>query len=197
MAEPPDVSRSPTLTLVGVIVVVFLVQRAVAILQVPLAFALSAPVGHQPWTVVTSVYAHVSVSHLVGNVVVLLLVGLYLERQTSRLRFHAFFLATGALAGLTEVWVSDLVGPSVAVLGASGGIAGLVGYLLAGNRMSDTVLDRTPLSPRAQLVVFVVVAGAVTVVTAGRGVALVAHFTGLLLGLLAGRAHLLRPSKRI
>ncbi|WP_436925964.1 rhomboid family intramembrane serine protease [Halosimplex amylolyticum] len=190
-------SRSPTLTLVGVIVVVFLVQRAVAILQVPLAFALSAPVGHQPWTVVTSVYAHVSVSHLVGNVVVLLLVGLYLERQTSRLRFHAFFLATGALAGLTEVWVSDLVGPSVAVLGASGGIAGLVGYLLAGNRMSDTVLDRTPLSPRAQLVVFVVVAGAVTVVTAGRGVALVAHFTGLLLGLLAGRAHLLRPSKRI
>ncbi|WP_415378987.1 rhomboid family intramembrane serine protease [Halosimplex sp. TS25] len=188
-------SRSPTLTLVGVIVVVFLVQRAVAFLQLPLAFALSAPVGRQPWTVVTSVYAHVSVGHLVANVVVLVLVGLYLERQTSRLRFHAFFLATGALSGLTQVWVSDLVGPGVAVLGASGGIAGLVGYLLAGNRMSDTILDRTPLSPRAQLVIFVVVAGGITVATAGRGVALVAHFTGLLIGLLAGRAHLLRPSK--
>lgn len=186
-------SRSPTLTLVVAFVVVFLVQRVVGVLGIPIAFALSAPVDHQPWTVVTSVYAHFSVGHLVGNVVVLLLVGLYLERQTSRVRFHAFFLATGALAGLSEVWVSDLVGPSVAVLGASGGIAGLVGYLLAGNRMSDTILDRTPLSPRAQLAIFVVVAGAITVYTAGRGVALVAHFTGLLIGLLAGRAHLLRP----
>ncbi|WP_235853539.1 rhomboid family intramembrane serine protease [Halosimplex salinum] len=189
-------SRSPTLTLVGVFVVVFLLQRAVALLQIPLAFALSAPVGHQPWTLVTSVYAHVSVGHLVGNAVVLLLVGLYLERQTSRLRFHAFFLGTGVIAGLTQVWVTDLVGPSVGVLGASGGIAGLVGYLFAGNRMSDTVLDRLPLSPNEQLAIFVVVAAAVTVATGGPGVALTAHFTGLLIGLLAGRAHLLRPSER-
>jgi len=189
------VSRSPTLTLVVVFVVVFLLQRTLAFLQIPLAFALAAPVDYQPWTVVTSVYAHASVGHLVGNAVVLLLVGLYLERQTSNVRFHLFFLATGALSGLTQVWVSDLVGPAVGVLGASGGIAGLVGYLLAGNRMSDTVLDRMPLSPRAQLAVFVVVAGAVTVATGGPGVALVAHFTGLLIGLLAGRAHLLRPSR--
>ncbi|MFB6139398.1 MAG: rhomboid family intramembrane serine protease [Halosimplex sp.] len=188
-------SRSPTLTLVAAFVVVFLFQRATALLGVPLAFALAPPVGRHPWTVVTSVYAHVSVAHLVGNVLVLLLVGLYLERRTSNARFHAFFLATGALAGLTQVWVSDLVGPGVAVLGASGGIAGLVGYVLAGNRMSDTVLDRTPLGPRAQLLVFLAVAGAVTAATASRGVALVAHFTGLLLGLLAGRAHLLRPGR--
>jgi membrane associated rhomboid family serine protease len=180
---------------VAVFVVVFLLQRALAFLQIPLAFALATPVDYQPWTVVTSVYAHASVGHLVGNAVVLLLVGLFLERQTSDLRFHVFFLGTGALSGLTQVWVSDLVGPSVAVVGASGGIAGLVGYLLAGNRMSDSLLDRTPLSPRAQLLVFVAVAGAVTVATAGRGVALVAHFTGLLIGLLAGRAHLLRPSR--
>ena len=190
-------SRSPTLTLVVAFVVVFALQRVVALLQIPFAFALAPPVGARPWTLVTSVYAHLSVGHLVANVVVLLLVGLYLERRTSRLRFHTFFLATGALSGLAEVWVSGLLGPGpgVAVLGASGGIAGLVGYVLAGNRMSDTLLDRTPLSPRAQLGVFVVVAGAVTVVTAGPGVALIAHFAGLLIGLAAGRAHLLRPSR--
>ncbi|WP_436928584.1 rhomboid family intramembrane serine protease [Halosimplex halobium] len=188
-------SRSPTLTLVAVFVVVFLAQRAVALLQVPFTFALAPPAGARPWTLVTSVYAHVSVGHLLANVAVLLLVGLYLERQTSRWRFHAFFLATGALSGLVQVWVSDLFGPGVAVLGASGGIAGLVGYVLAGNRMSDTLLDKTPLSPRAQLGVFVLVAGAVTVATAGPGVALVAHFAGLLIGLAAGRLHLLRPSR--
>ncbi|WP_049930265.1 rhomboid family intramembrane serine protease [Halosimplex carlsbadense] len=188
-------SRSPTLTLVVAFVVVFALQRVVALLQIPLTFALAPPVGARPWTLVTSVYAHLSVGHLLANVAVLLLVGLYLERQTSRLRFHAFFLLTGALSGLAEVWASGLLGPGVAVLGASGGIAGLVGYVLAGNRMSDTLLDRTPLSPRAQLGVFVVVAGAVTVVTAGPGVALIAHFAGLLIGLAAGRLHLLRPSR--
>lgn len=195
MTQLTVVSRSPTLTLVVAFVAVFALQRVVALLQIPFAFALAPPVGARPWTLVTSVYAHLSVGHLVANVAALLLVGLYLERQTSRWRFHAFFLVTGALSGLVQVWVSDLFGPGVAVLGASGGIAGLVGYVLAGNRMSDTLLDRTPLSPRAQLGVFVVVAGAVTVVTAGPGVALVAHFAGLLIGLAAGRLHLLRPSR--
>jgi hypothetical protein len=38
----------------------------------------------------------------------------------------------------------------------------------------------------------VVVAAVLTAATAGPGLALVAHFTGLLLGLLAGRRRLLR-----
>lgn len=187
--------RSPTLTLVAVIVVVFVLQRLLGLLAVPVGFfALAPPVGHRPWTLVTSVYAHGSLPHLLANAVLLLLVGLSLERQTSRLRFHAFFLVTGVLAGLSQVWVSGLVGRPVAVLGASGAIFGLVGYVLAGNRVTDTVLGAVPLSARGQLVAFALVAAAVTLATAGRGVALVAHFTGLLLGLLAGRAHLLRTS---
>jgi membrane associated rhomboid family serine protease len=188
--------RSPTLTLVTVIVVVFVLQRLLGLLAVPVGvFALAPPVDHRPWTLVISVYAHGSVPHLLTNAVLLLLVGLYLERQTSRLRFHAFFLVTGVLAGLSQVWVSGLVGQPVAVLGASGAIFGLVGYVLAGNRVADTVLGAVPLSARGQLVVFALVATAVTLATAGPGVALVAHFTGLLLGLLAGRTHLLRTSE--
>jgi membrane associated rhomboid family serine protease len=186
--------RSPTLTLVGVFVVVYLLQILLGVLSVPLTvLALSAPVGSPPWAPVTSVYAHGSLGHLLANSLVLLVVGLYLERQTSRARFHAFFLVTGVLSGLAEVWVGAALGRSVAVLGASGAIFALVGYVLAGNRLSETVFDRVPVTPRTQLVVFALVAAAVTALTAGRGVALVAHFTGLLLGLLAGRAHLLRP----
>jgi len=187
--------RSPTLTLVAVFVVVYLVQQVVALLNLQrVLFALSMPVERAPWTMVTSVYAHGSLPHLVGNAVVLLVVGLFLERQTSRARFHAFFLGSGVVAGLAEIWVGGLLDVSVAVWGASGAIFALVGYVLAGNRVADSALDSLPFSPRAQLVVFALVAAAVTVATAGRGVALVAHFTGLLIGLLAGRAHLLRTS---
>jgi len=187
-------SRSPTLTLVVVFVAVYILELLVGVFGVPRsAFALATPVTLRPWTLVTSVYAHGSIGHLLANSVGLVLVGLVLERRTSRERFHLFFLVTGALAGLVQVWVTGFLGAGAPVLGASGAIFALVGYVLAGNRVSDTVLSAVPLSGRAQLTVFVVVAAALTILTAGRGVALVAHFTGLLLGLLAGRAHLLRP----
>ena len=185
--------RSPTLTTALLLVAVYLVEEVLRLLgSGPGVFALSTPVGQRPWTVVTSVYAHAGPGHLVANLVGLLVVGFVLERRTSPAKFHAFFLFSGAVAGLAQVWMSDLFGPSTAVLGASGGIFALVGYVLAGNRVSDTVLSTLPLSPRAQLVVFAVFAAAVTAWTGGPGVALVAHFTGLLVGLLAGRAHLLR-----
>jgi membrane associated rhomboid family serine protease len=186
--------RSPTLTLLAVFVVVYCVEvLAVFLLGVPkTAFAVATPVTLRPWTVVTSVYAHGSLGHLLSNAVGLVLVGLFLERRTSRARFHLFFLLTGALAGLSQVWVMGLFGAGRPVLGASGAVFALVGYVLAGNRVSDTVLAVVPLSERAVLVVFVLVAAAVTLFTASPGVALVGHFTGLLLGLLAGYDHVLR-----
>lgn len=195
--------ESPTFTLLGVFVVVFVVQSLVGVLTDPLTarslFALSTPVTLNPWTVVTSVYAHGSVSHLVANGIALVFVGFPLERETTTARFHAFFLLTGVLAGLAEVWFASVVGSmlpgivaQVNVLGASGAIFALLGYLLTSNRLTDRVVGSFEVSPRAQLAVFAVVAAAITAVTAGQHVALVAHFTGLLLGLLAGRLHVLR-----
>ncbi|MFB6150819.1 MAG: rhomboid family intramembrane serine protease [Haloarculaceae archaeon] len=185
--------RSPTLTLVGVLAVAYLFESALGLVGVPRgAFALAPPVAARPWTLVTSVYAHESVGHLLANAVVLVAVGVVLERRTGRARFHAFFLATGVVTGLAQVWVADLVGPPVAVIGASGAVFALVGYVLAGNRVADAVLGRVPVRARTLLAAFAVLAAALTLATAGRRVALVAHFTGLLLGLLAGRAHLLR-----
>jgi hypothetical protein len=114
-----------------------------------------------------------------------------LERRTSRLRFHAFFLTVGALAGITQVVATGLLGPGTAVLGASGAVFGLIGYLLAGNVVASTLLDRVKLPPRAQFALFALAALVVTIATGRPGVALVAHFTGLFLGLLAGAVGLL------
>lgn len=211
--------RSPTLALLAVLVAVYALQSLVALLADPPTmrslFALSTPVVANPWTVVTSVYAHSGVGHLVANAVALALVGFPLERETTPLRFHAFFLATGALAGLAEVWLAATVGtlvsalvtavpplagvlpgvPSqVSVIGASGAVFALMGYLLTSNRLTDRVVGNVQLSPRAQIALFALVAAAITYLTASPQVALVAHFTGLLLGLVTGRLHVLRPA---
>ncbi|WP_299269240.1 rhomboid family intramembrane serine protease [Halorientalis sp.] len=191
------IDRSPTVTTLSVFVVVFLLEWV----AVPLGlfgtlFVLTPPVAVHPWTLVTSVYAHMTLQHLLANSLGLLLTGVVLERATTRLRYHAFFLGTGTLAGVTQVTVGGTFGTTAGVLGASGAIFAFIGYLLTSNRLTDTVVGGVELSTRVQLVAFVVVAAAVTLATGSARVALIAHFTGLFVGLLAGRAHLLRVSER-
>ncbi|WP_018256952.1 rhomboid family intramembrane serine protease [Halomicrobium katesii] len=197
---------SPTMMTLAAFLAVFLCQELVSLVAGRAAmqslFVLTTPVTHDPWTVVTSVYAHSGVSHLVANAVALAVVGILLERQTTPARFHAFFVVTGALSGLAEVWLAPLVGAvlggagQVSVLGGSGAIFALAGYLLTSNRLTDRVVGTIQLSPRLQLAAFAAIAVVVTLATARPQVALVAHFTGLLLGLVAGRVHVLRPRQK-
>lgn len=180
-----------TLETLGITLLVGAVQAALGVVGLARLFALSTPVSVAPWTLVTSVYAHGSVGHLLANALALLLVGPLVERRTTRARFHAFVATTGALAGVAQVTVGGLFGPRAAVLGISGAVFALGGYLLAGNVVSATLFDRLRLSPRVQFLLFGVVAVALTATTAAPGVALIAHATGAFCGLAAGRVGLL------
>lgn len=154
------------------------------------AMVLAAPVGEPPWALVSSVYAHATVPHLLNNAVLVALAGTLVAWTTTRLRFHAFFLGTGVLAGVAQVWVGSVVGPAVGVLGASGAAFALVGYVLTGNAASETVLGVLP--ARATVVVVAAVAVGLTLALSGPNSALVAHLVGALAGLAAGRVRLLR-----
>ena len=176
----------------GLFVVVSAGQLVAPLVGLGSAFALALPLQVQPWTLATSVYAHASVGHLFANAVALLVVGLLVARRTSRVRFHAFFLVTGALAGVATVILGSLIGGATVVLGASGAILALAGYLLAGNLVSDSLLGRVELSRRAWALVVLALAMGVVLATGGPGVALTAHVAGFLLGFGAGRLHLLR-----
>lgn len=188
-------TRSPTLDILGVMAGVYVLQVLGTTVGLdPAWFVLAAPLEVNGWTLVTSVYAHASLSHLVANAVGLALVGFPLERTSSWLRFQVFFLVTGMLAGTTEVLVGGLVGQAPSVLGASGAVFALFGYAAVGNRLVGPVFDRFAPSRRAQLLLFAGVALVVTLVTAAPGVALVAHFTGLVVGAGAGRLGVLRAA---
>ncbi|MFC6993580.1 rhomboid family intramembrane serine protease [Haladaptatus sp. GCM10025707] len=159
-------------------------------------FVLAQPLLNPPWALVTSVYAHAGVGHLISNAVIVILAGSLVAWSTTRLRFHAFFVTTGALAGVAEVLISGLLGQPTAVLGASGAAFALVGYVLAANPASTVLFDRLNLPPRV-LVVLVAAAGLVlTFLFSAPGSALIAHLTGAMLGLVAGRMRLLRVPKR-
>ncbi|MFB6359840.1 MAG: rhomboid family intramembrane serine protease [Halobacteriales archaeon] len=185
--------RSPTAELLVLFGLVYLVQQLGGLIGLGfVSFALALPLSVAPWTLITSVYAHASLDHLFANAVALGVVGFALERFTTRLRFHAYVLLTGAMAGLAEVVFGGLLGGRSVVMGASGAVLALYGYVLAGNPVTGGVLDRLNLGRRAKLVLVVGMAVLLTLLTARSGVALVAHATGFGLGLLAGRRHVLR-----
>ncbi|MFD1511681.1 rhomboid family intramembrane serine protease [Halomarina rubra] len=188
-------SSSPTiqtLALMSVVTLLYWTLEAVvsffALSAAPL-FALGPTFPATPWTLVTSVYTHAGPAHFVGNAVTLLFVGLLLERSTTTARYHTFFLVTGILAGLTQVMLSDS-----SVVGASGAIFALIGYVVTANPISEVAFSRLRLTRGVQLVVFALLALLVTALTGAPGVALAAHFAGFLLGLVAGRLHVLEPS---
>lgn len=190
MAHP---TGRATIEVAVAVVIVYALQTAMVVVGLGVELlALSAPLSQYPWTVVTAVYAHGGPSHLLANLAGLILFGFIVERRTSRSRFHAFILLTGAIAGVAEVLVGSVIGASPMVLGISGAVFALMGYVFASNPVSGTVLDWLEVDWRVQLILFLVIALIITILTAGERVALIAHFTGLTLGLLSGRLHLLR-----
>jgi len=194
-------ARATTETL-AVVVVTFAVQSLVRFVAPPLhhaLFVLQSPLPVlKPWTLVTSVYAHAGLAHLLGNAVVLLAFGLAVEQVTSRVRFHAFFVTVGAAAGVGQMLLAvvPFVPAADGVLGASGAILGLLGYTLAGNDVADTLVAAFELDARAQLAAIGIVGAAVALGMHASGVATLGHFTGLVLGLLAGRGRLLHVDSR-
>lgn len=154
-------------------------------------FVLTAPVGAHPWTLVTSVYAHVGPGHLVSNAVVLVVAGGLVATSTSWARFHVFFVVTGATAGAVQVVALSLFGLPIGVLGASGAVFALVGYVLTSNVLSKVIFDRLRVPWWAIVLALVAISLGLTMQYSAPGSALVAHFTGATLGLVAGRFRLL------
>lgn len=186
----------PVLTTLALCLGTFAIQTLGGVLGIgPGAFALALPIGHRPWTLLTSVYAHGGGGHLLANAVALVVVGPLVAYVTTAARFHAFFLGTGSASGIVQVVVAAPFG-GAAVLGASGAIFALFGYLLVGNRASERVLSWLPFGRRGRLLVFVGTAALLTAVTAAPGAALVAHFAGFCLGAGAGRFRVLHASER-
>lgn len=201
-------SAMPVFELLALFVVVYALQLVGTFAGVvEELFVLQPPVLDNPWTVVTSVFAHAGPEHLVSNAVGLVMFGIPVALFTTRTRFHAFFLTAGALAGVSQILLSDLlsdllsilpviglsVTPSPGVLGASGGVFALLGYLLTGNRLAKGVGEVVDVPRWLTYLVFFALAAVITVVTATDGAALIAHFVGLLVGLLAGWLNLLNP----
>lgn len=111
-----------TVYLLILITIAFLVQ--VTVNGFTDSFVLvSKDVIEKPWTLLTSIFLHGSLSHLLSNVFALLFFGILLEGLLGARRFVAIYLGAGLLASIFSIFLYE------ATLGASGAIFGIIGSL--------------------------------------------------------------------
>ena len=108
------------------------------------------------WQLVTSMFTHVEIWHLVGNMVALWFLGPQLELAVGRLRFLAVYLVSGLAGSAMVLWFA---GDLVQTVGASGAIFGLMGALLVMALKVGGNLSQIGLLLLANLVITVTVPG--------------------------------------
>ena len=75
------------------------------------------------WTVVTHLFLHANMLHLLVNVVGLWFIGPEVEYMLGRAKYLLLYLFSGIAGGLLQTWFSP---PSVELIGASGSVCGLL-----------------------------------------------------------------------
>lgn len=84
-------------------------------------------VGGQWWRLLTNIFLHGGLIHIMNNMMGLFFVGIFIEPLLGRIKYLLLYLITGILASTTSIlWYDGAVS-----VGASGAIFGLYGFLLA------------------------------------------------------------------
>lgn len=172
-------SDSPVVTYVimAILVVVFIAEAMTGLLtsrsgsDVYSALAYYPPLTtFEPWRMITAVFVHASILHILFNMYSLFVLGPELERLVGRARFVALFLLSG-LGGSVAVLLSA---PNYVVVGASGAIFGLFGaYFVIARHLGGN---------SSQLIIVIVINLAIGFIVPG--IAWQAHVGGLIVGAL-------------
>lgn len=131
----PRVLVTPAFGLLNVLVFVLMMTSAGPVGSPETLAAWGGNLGLQTtngewWRLVTNVFLHRGLFHLVVNVIGLVQIGLVLERLVGRLAFAGVYLAGGSLASLVSLSshpVDVSVGASAAIFGLYGMFAVLLG----------------------------------------------------------------------
>jgi membrane associated rhomboid family serine protease len=136
-----------------------------------------ASIPARPWTVVTYLFLHADLWHLVFNMLGLYFFGPRLEARLGGRRFLTLYFVSGVTGALLSLWT-----PHAAIVGASGATFGVfLGYALYWPRDRVWIWGIVPIEAWLLVVVMTLLAlyGGLT---GGGGVAHLAHLGGFLGG---------------
>jgi membrane associated rhomboid family serine protease len=160
-------------------VVVFAAQMAMPSLT-PLLWLRPAFVLAQPWTLITYMFLHGGVTHILFNMLFLYFVGPRVEQRLGGRNFIVLYFVSGIGGAL-----ASFATPSVPIVGASAAIMGvMMAYALYWPRERFFLYGVIPVQAWLLVLLYVVLDVAGTGGFGGAGVAHLAHLGGLASGFL-------------
>lgn len=135
--------------------------------------------GHEYYRLITSLFLHFGIQHLLNNMVMLGALGYQLENEIGRIKFLLIYFISGIGGNLCSLYWNVSHGEQVISAGASGAIFGLMGALLYIVAVNRGRLGR--LSGRGMLIM---VALSLYFGMTSSGVDNSAHIGGLICGIL-------------
>lgn len=172
--------------LIALNLAVFVVAQFVpaAALYARLGLVPAAVVNHgQWWQVVTYLFTHAGLGHLVLNMLMLWMFGAVIERRWGTREFVAYFFITGIGAGICSILMNTQ--SLVPVVGASGAIFGiLVAFAMMFPESVILMFFFVPMKMKHAVVVLAGINLLGALSNPGSGVAYIAHLGGGLVGFL-------------
>jgi rhomboid protease GluP len=138
----------------------------IVIFGLSLAFKTLEPIAFYPfdltrpawfYTIVTSMYAHASIDHLLFNMIALVVLGIILEQRIGMVPFILLYFISGLIGTLAYAFTSWNAG-ALPVVGASGAISGILGglgRLYPNERMAFLFFPMYPMRISTIVVIFV------------------------------------------
>ncbi len=127
------VDKSPVEVIITACVMAYILEWAMRDF-IFVTFALQpSTVLLKPWTLVTSMFVHADIHHLLFNMISLFFFGLYLDRMLGEKVFLKIYFVGGLFASVSYVFTSLFFGiphPNTFAVGASGAIFAVMGTLV-------------------------------------------------------------------
>lgn len=136
----------------------------------------------QWWRLITAIFLHGSLMHIVFNMWVIMDIGPMVEELFGSARYLFLYIVTGAFGYV----VSSLAGHNS--VGASGALLGLIGLLLASTTRSSSASSKMLRSNLIKWIVYIAIMGFMF-----SGIDNYAHFGGLAAGFVLGKLFIDRP----
>ncbi|MCR5202760.1 MAG: rhomboid family intramembrane serine protease [Lachnospiraceae bacterium] len=125
-----------TMILLAVNVIIFLVTGVGELMGKDITYGVMAlswdkvMVDHEYYRLITSMFTHSGISHIGNNMLILVIMGTYLENTTGSLGYAVIYFASGFIADITSLYYHHMINSNVVSVGASGAIFGVVGAML-------------------------------------------------------------------
>jgi len=186
MRRHQDFNLNAVWVIIGINLLLFIATSIQEDLQQTLGLQ-RASFTEEPWTIVTNLFVHAGIWHILANMVTLYFFGTYLLGLIGENKLLMVYFLGGMLGNAFYMLLGD---PYATVIGASGAVFATGGALTVLRPNLRFLVFPIP----APLPLWVAVIGVFLVISLVPNVAWQAHLGGLLLGLLAG--YLFRKKRR-